>query len=91
MSATTSKVITFRADDVTALEERAKASGVTRSEYLRQLVAGLGQSGGAWVVGYHGAEPHSIHATEVDALRAHASGFGQYVKFWPWGERPEEV
>ena len=84
MSATTSKVITFRADDVTALDERAKASGVTRSEYLRQLVAGLGRSGGAWVA-YHldmsGVYPF---ATELEARR-HASGSGMDVKFVPYG------
>lgn len=82
-------VVSIRVD-TEALDEKAKAAGLTRSEFVRQLVAGQGPGGGAWVVGYYGAEPHSLHATEVDALRVLASGFGQYVKFWPWGERPTE-
>lgn len=84
MSASTSKVITFRADDVTALDERAKASGVTRSEYLRQLVAGLGQSGGAWVAHHPGEEGAHLFATELDARR-HAAGTSMVVKFVPYG------
>lgn len=79
-------MITFRVDDVEALDAKAKASGVSRSEYVRQLVAGTGEAGGAWVVGYYSDPPHSIHATEIDALRESAKGFGQYVKFIPWGE-----
>ena len=84
MSTAASKVITFRADDVTALDERAKASGVTRSEYLRQLVAGLGQSGGAWVASYPGEEGAHLFATELDARR-HAAGTSMVVKFVPYG------
>ena len=84
MSATTSTVITFRADDVTAPDQRAKASGVTRSEYLRQLVAALGQSGGAWVAYHPAAAGVYLFATELDARR-HAAGTSMVVKFVPYG------
>ena len=84
MSASTSKVITFRADDVAALDEHAKAAGVTRSEYLRQLVAGLGRSGGAWVAYYPDMSGVYPFATELEARR-HAAGSSMDVKFVPYG------
>ena len=81
-----SAMVSFRIDDTAALDEKAKAAGVTRSEFVRQLVAGLGESGGAWVVGYYSEPPAGIFPTEIEALRFSAQGFGQYVKFVPWGE-----
>lgn len=81
-------VVSFRLPNAADLDRRAQAEGLTRSEYVRQLIASQGIGGGVWVVGYYQAEPYGIYATEIDALRARAEGYGQYVAFWPWGERP---
>ena len=78
-------MVSFRIDDTTALEEKAKAAGVTRSEFVRQLVAGLGESGGVWVASYIDRSSIYVFSTEVDAFR-HANGTGMDVRFVPFGD-----
>lgn len=86
-----SALISVRVDSTAAIDEKAASAGVTRSEYVRQLIAGEGPGGGAWVVGYYGERPYGLYPTELEALRVLSSGFGQYVQFWPWGERPSSA
>ena len=79
-----SHLVTFRTDDLGLLDERAKAAGETRSEFLRKLVANLGEGGGCWISTEVGGGSPCIFATELDALR-HGNGEARVVEFIPWG------
>lgn len=74
--------------DLATLDALTEAHDTSRTEIIRGLIRDLGPApqGGAWVVGYHQEPPAAIFATEIEALRYHASGMGQFVKFIPWGE-----
>lgn len=80
MTDTTS--ITFRTPDATLLDERRKAVGETRTEFLNKLIANLGEGGGCWIS--TGGSSSCIFATELDALR-HGNGEARVVEFVPWG------
>lgn len=80
-----SAVVSIRVDDPTVLDEQAKASGVTRSEFVRQLIAGLGEGGGVWVA-YYPHEPGAhVYPSELEARRG-AEGTSMSVKFVKYGE-----
>lgn len=84
--------VSLRMDEeaVGIVDSLAKAHDQTRSDVMRSFIHGSAPQGGVWVVAYYGEGVTAIFATEIEALRFHAKGFGQFVKFWPWGERPED-
>ena len=83
--------VSLRMSDETlaVVDSLARANLKTRSEVVRSFIHGSAPQGGVWVVGYHGGPPFGIYASEIEALRVLNDGMGQFVKFWPWGERPE--
>lgn len=78
-------IVTVRVD-TEDLDAKAKAAGLTRSEYVRQLIAGLGPGNGAWVAYYLDMSAAAVFATEVDALR-YAQSNSMEVKFVEYGKR----
>lgn len=81
---TTLTSITFRTPDAPLIDERRKALGETRTEFLNKLVANLGEGGGIWISTAVGGDQPCIFATELDALR-HGNGEARVVEFVPWG------
>ena len=81
---TTLTSITFRTPDAPLIDERRKALGETRTEFLNKLVANLGEGGGCWISTEVGGGSPCIFATELDALR-HGNGEARVVEFIPWG------
>lgn len=82
-------VVSIRMPDerIQALDRAAEADGLGRSEYLRTLLEKHLARSGVWVVRFYDGVVVAIYDSEIEALRMLASGQGQEVAFWPWGER----
>ena len=81
-----STVVSVRFPDTLALDEQAAGAGLTRSEFIRQLVDGYGPGGGCWVVRYYDGKIAAIFPTELEALRCYTrENIGQEVAYMSWG------